>query len=325
MVAFRNERSCSDSSRVDDLDGAERHLRLLPSGGVGVSLTEALRGRRYLLAGNKGAAAAEVVGALEALATNTAQDVGALMNGALALAWSSEVLAELGFGEATAAVVDQARARISEAGIDDQVIEGMLVLAEAEAARLLGETESANVALESVDTSVSPDFAIQYTRTRARLAWGRGDRDAANDLYLQAAVDAESLGYLSLARVITTERSSHPPRSRRDLRGWVEQRFLSELERVPPYAVVVRLAVDDRPERFGDLEEQLIGLLRATPQLGAVDGIGTDGDIWELFLTGDDPDALWAVVRPLVDALRPAPGSEAQIRRGEGLVRVLLA
>jgi hypothetical protein len=85
---------------------------------------------------------------------------------------------------------------------------------------------------------------------------------------------------------------------------------------------VVRLAVDDRPERFGDLEEQLVGLLRATPQLGAVDGIGTDGDIWELFLTGDDPDALWAVVQPLVDALGPAPGSEAEIRRGEGRERV---
>jgi hypothetical protein len=279
----------------------------------------------HLLAGNNDGAAAEVVAALDALEADTADDIGTLMNGALALAWSSEVLAELGFGQETGAMVDQARARISEAGIDDQVINGMLVLAEAEAARLLGETESANVALESVDSTVSPDFAIQATRTHARLAWGRGDRDAANDLYLQAAVDAESLGYLSLVRMITAERSTHPPQVHRDLRGGVERRFRDELERVRPYAVVVRLAVDDRAERFGDLEKQLIALLGATPQLGAVDGIGTDGDIWELFLTGDDPDALWSVVRPMVDAIGPAPGSVADIRRGDGHVTILLA
>lgn len=80
-----------------------------------------------------------------------------------------------------------------------------------------------------------------------------------------------------------------------------------------PYAVVVTLVVDGDPERYVALDRSVCDLLEADPDLGEVDGTGTDGDVWELFVDGDDPEALWAAIEPLVVAARPPTGSRAVI------------
>ena len=80
-----------------------------------------------------------------------------------------------------------------------------------------------------------------------------------------------------------------------------------------PYAVVVTLVVDGDLERYAALDRSVCDLLEADPDLGEVDGTGTDGDVWELFVDGDDPEALWAAIEPLVVAARPPTGSRAVI------------
>lgn len=79
------------------------------------------------------------------------------------------------------------------------------------------------------------------------------------------------------------------------------------------YAVVVTLVVDGDAERYAALDRSVCDLLDADPDLGEVDGTGTDGDVWELFVDGDDPESLWAAIEPLVVAARPPAGSRAVI------------
>lgn len=87
------------------------------------------------------------------------------------------------------------------------------------------------------------------------------------------------------------------------------------------YAVVVRLALDGDPERFDALDRAVCELLERRPDLGAVDGTGSDGEIWELYVDGDDPDALWEAIRPLVEEARPARGSSALVEDLRGGTR----
>ena len=50
-------------------------------------------------------------------------------------------------------------------------------------------------------------------------------------------------------------------------------------------------------------------------------GTGTDGEIWEIFLDGDDPDALWDAVRPLLEPGSLWPRAEVTMRSGPGSIR----
>ncbi len=309
----------------DDLDPAERHLRRLPGSGVGDAQTAALRGRRLLLMGDGDSAAVEISAAVGRLSEERAQDVGSLMNGALALMWCAESLAELGLGHEASDLASRARARTARAGVDDPVVGAVLTLIEAAAARLLGDSSRAVELLAQVDRTVSGDVDAQTIRERARLAWDDGDLVTADRLYSDAIARSGSLGYVALTRQIASERPVGPPRLRIDpdpIENWAERQLKQVLADHRPYAIVVRLVVDSHPGRFSDLEERVKETLAANRDLGFVDGTGTDGEVWELFIDGDDPEALWSAIRRHIELASPAPGSELDIRRA-GLVETI--
>jgi len=123
---------------------------------------------------------------------------------------------------------------------------------------------------------------------------------------------------ISLADRISAEREDGPPRPQTNpdpIEQWAARHTERLLADHRPYAVTIRLAVDANLGRFADLEEKVNARLAATPGLGVIDGTGSDGQFWELFLDGDDPDALWAAVRSLVEATDPTRGSEVAMRR----------
>lgn len=90
------------------------------------------------------------------------------------------------------------------------------------------------------------------------------------------------------------------------------ERAVGELE---PYAVTVRINVTGTWADMERLVAEVDAALSRVPGLGHVDGTGSDGAVWELFLDGDDPERLWDAVNPLV-APYVTPGSEVEIRRG---------
>jgi tetratricopeptide (TPR) repeat protein len=303
----------------DDLDAAGRHLQLLPGYDVGNAQHCALRSRLALLQGNRDAAEMEASVAVASLLGDGGDDVGDLMNGAISMMWCGEVLVGLGYGTEAARVVDIARQRIARAGIHDAVLEGGLVMVEAGAVRLRGDAGAAHGLLASIDQSASPDFGIQVCCERARLAWMADESRDADRLYRDAIAQCERLQYPALTRLISLEMEWGPPSGRRAISSvehWAEERLAELLSRQRPYAVAAKLPVDGSPDRFLAAEEQIAVLLDANPHLGVLDGFGTDGVVYELFLDGDDPEALWEAVAPYLIPLA-GPGSRVELRRGE--------
>ncbi len=60
-------------------------------------------------------------------------------------------------------------------------------------------------------------------------------------------------------------------------------------------------------------------MLTGRPELGAIDGTGTDGVLWEFFLEGEDGAALWEAVKPVVMRFGPEPGSRIEVRTANGV------
>ena len=303
----------------DDLDLAERHLRMLPGLGIGDAQQLALRARRAMLEGDHHASSVAISAAVQRLAADDAADVGSLMNGAIAFAWCAEVLVELGYGEEASRLIDSARQRVAEAAVDDPMLSAILAMGEAQAARLLGD-DTASARLAKIDITQSPDLGILVTRERARTARDADDTRAADAAYAAAIESSKRLGYVALTRLIAMEKSVGPITLRTDpdpVERWAMRSMGQNLAGHRPYAVVVRLILDDDPERFLELEREVSSLLGRLPSLGIVDGTGSDGEAWELFLDGDHADPLWAAIRPLVEAVNPAAGSQVVMRRGE--------
>jgi hypothetical protein len=239
------------------------------------------------------------------------------MNGAIALAWCGEVLVELGYGQEASRLAAEARHRTAKADIDDAMLDAILSMVEAQSARLVGDV-AAPERLAAVDITLSPDLGVLVTREHARRAWDEGDLDGAAALYDQAAEASERSGYKSLARLISVERGSGPPIPKTDpapFEPWAERSFQQRWAGHRPYAIVFRLVLDEDADRFSGLEQDIEAMLNRDPALGSVDGTGSDGEVWELFLDGDDPDALWAAIRPL-EAVGPPPGSLVEMRKG---------
>lgn len=318
----------------DDPDVAELHLVRLPGDLVGDAQTHALRARLALLRGDHGSAELCVGMAVLMLAYDQEREIGALMNGAIALASCAEVLVELGYGVEGARLVDQALGRISRAGIHDEVVASWLSLDAASAARLQGDHELATVELAGVDPEAGDDFGVRVARERARLAWEAGRLGEADRWYAQAIAEADTRHHPALRRSIEEERVGAPPVARlaeHPVERWIEATMGADLPPAPeeattPYAVVLTLVAADDPDlgRFEILEQRIDELLAARPEVGYVDGSGLDGNlrVWELFLDGDDPELLWSTVRPLVDAIVPARGSQATIRHDDGSWRI---
>ena len=311
----------------DDLDLAEPHLRRLPDHGIGQAQQVALRARRSMLLGDFDTAAIETSLAVGQLRIDPSDDVGSLMNGAIALAWVGDVLVEIGHGEAAARVAADGRSRVARAGIDDPAVNAMLTMIEAQSARLTRDPSAAS-RLTQVDQEHSPDLAILVSREQARVAWERGDSAMARSKYGEAIEQCRKWRYPALNRLIAAERDSAPPTPRTDpdpIDRWAERSVEHLLTTHRPYALVLRLVIDDDSGRYLDLEDRVNALLQNEPELGEVDGFGTDGDVWELFVDGEDPAALWDAVGPLIEAAEPPAGSEVDIRVDDRVISVRLA
>jgi hypothetical protein len=306
-----------------DDPAAEHHLRRLQGTGVGDAQTLALRARHRFQRGDTEAAIAEIHVASARLVTDTAADAGSLMNGAMALIWCAEILAELGYADDASALSTTARARMARAGVRDDLLTVMLGLVDASIARLAGMPDAARNSLDQLDTTLSPDLEIQVTRERARMAHDAGATAEAADLYEQCVTQAQAAGYAFLERSILHEIATQPPHQRTD-RAPIGQWDPRSMENVPeehvPYALVIRLSVRDE-STLVEFEDRVTALLRADPRLGYVDGTGGDGTIWEIFLDGDDADALWHSVRPLLEALGLDRYAEISRRTGSGSIR----
>lgn len=310
----------------DDLDLAEHHLRKLPDQPIGQAQQMALRARRAMLLGDHDTAAIEASVAVVRLGTDPFDDIGSLMNGAIALAWVGEMLVEIGYGEEATRVAATGRTRIARAGVDDPTLNAILTMIEAQSARLTGDP-SAAARLLRVDPKISPDLGILVAREQARHNRAAGDPARARSIYETALEDCERWGYRSLGRLIAAERDSGPPTPRTDpepIERWAERSMETQLAAHRPYALVIRLLLDDNPDRYLELEDRVNALLEREPVLGFLDGFGTNGEVWELFLDGDDPAALWDAIGPLVDAANPPTGSEVDIRVDDGILSVLL-
>ena len=311
----------------DDLDGAERHLARLPGHGVGDAQQTALRARHLFLSGETESAAIEVSIAVTLLATDDDRDTGTLMNGAIALMWCGEVLVDLGYGVDAARLAAQARQRIADAEVDDPVVDAGLAMVEAGAARLTGDAATATATLAAIDRTLSPDLGVQVKVETARLAWADGDREAARARYGSAIAECQSRSFPALVRLLRSEVETGPAPLRSDPYGvedWAARSLDRALADHRPYGVVARLVMDRPLDYYRDLEQQVGALLGANPHLGSVDGTGSDGDVWELFLEGDDPHALWEAVAPLVTAVA-GQGSRVDIRGDDDVARFPLS
>lgn len=310
---------------LDDLDTARRHLARLPGQGVGVAQQMALRARLARIEGDEDTAALQVGAALRSLAGDGEMDPGSLMNGAIALMWCGEVLRELGFGRDASRVAELARERIVLAGIHDPTLEAGLAMVEAGGARLAGDVTAAIRILDSIDLSLSPEFFVEIALERARLAWLSGDKQGAQRFYEEAGAGATSLQYKSMARSIREESAVGPRLHRADSHSVLVNRKSEELAGATrAYAVVVRYAVDRPVDSYFDVERTVEEFLSARPQLGYVDGKGTDGRVWDFYLEGEDPDALWQEIRTLVIPIA-SPGSQVEIRGSAGVETITLA
>lgn len=303
----------------DDPVRAARYLEGDQGTGVGNAQQQALVARLYRQQGDFAGAQMAVSSAVEALLRERGDHPGVLMDGAIALMWCGQVLVELGFGQEAARITEIARRRMQEADADDAVLDAGLSLVEAGSARLVDDLPRATATLAIIDQSVSPELGIQVKCETARLAWVGGDRGAARSLYGEAAAEAERLGYPALVRLAEAEALTGPILSRSEggpIEEWVARRTIGKAADLRPYAVVARLVVDGSLEDYFDVEGQVAEVLADRPNLGVVDGSGTDGHIWELFLDGDDPDALWEAVAPTVAKLA-VTGSRVDLRRGD--------
>jgi len=167
------------------------HLARLPGQGVGVAQQVALRARLARIEGEEDTAPLQVGAALRSLAGDGEMDPGSLMNGAIALMWCREVLRDLGFGRDASRVAELARQRIFLAGIHDPTLEAGLAMVKAGGARLAGDVTAAVRILDSIDLSLSPEFLMEITLERARLAWA-DDKQEAQRFYEEARAGAAS-------------------------------------------------------------------------------------------------------------------------------------
>ena len=311
---------------ADNTSAADRNLLRLQGTGVGDAQTQALRSRSRFQEGDDEAALAECHIGVSRLATDHSSDVGSLMNGAIALIWCAEVIVEMGLGDDASALVNRARARIAEAGVEDRVITAMLHFIEASTSRLAGNFEAARSSLDAIDTSLSKDLLIQVTRELARIAVNTGQEDLAAGLYQRCLELARESDYVFLERSITEELETGPPAmrtGRAPVGQWDPRAMEVALEEHRPYALVITLPVRDDVE-IQQFERRVSQMLRGRTALGYVDGTGSDGRSWEIFLDGDDPDLLWDAVRPLLGSPPLWRYAEITVREGSGSRRFRL-
>lgn len=128
------------------------------------------------------------------------------------------------------------------------------------------------------------------------------------------------LRYPALARAIRQEIEVGAPALADDpepVERWAVRSLETALAESRPYALVVRLFYHDDLDGPEALESRIEALLSADPSLGSLDGVGVDGQSWEVFVDGENSDRLWSAVEPLVAA--SGLYGEATIRADSGV------
>ena len=169
-------------------------------------------------------------------------------------------------------------------------------------ARLEGDLEGAERLLDECRSrpAAAPDVEPFLLRESARIAWDRGDRDRARDLWERSASEFEARGYMMHARRLRSEMNVGPPKAR-----------LAPPPKELPDGVLVSFeaTTEDRIRELVALTDSLTDLV-ADSDAGEVDGWEAGGGTFVIFLYGD-PHRLWnAIEQPVKEALR---GARAEI------------
>jgi hypothetical protein len=304
---------------LDDPDAAEQHLTAFLPQPVAAFQHLAVQSRVLLLRGDHDGAAQKVSTGVSLIGAVALDDVPDLMNTSIGLVHMAEVLLELGFATSAGRLASIGQALVAQAGVTDPVVSAALALAAARAAGMVGAADAGAQLLAQVDASLDPDLDVQVRAEQARARWRAGDPAAARAGFDEAIEVARAAELRATARLLAAERDGEGPRTAREEPGpvetWAGGAAAGDHR---PYAVVVTLVVQGSTDRYAALEDAVAALLEQRPDLGEVDGIGSDGTIWDLFLDGDDGPALWAAVEPIVLALDPPAGSTVRIRTHEG-------
>ncbi len=305
---------------LDEPDVAEQHLGAFQPDPVSAFVHLAVQSRVELLRGDHELAAQTLSrGAAIVLALHL-EEVPDLMNSAIGCTHASDALLELGYAASAARLAAFGQDLVARAGVDDPVVAAALALAAARSAGLAGDAETSIRLLGTVDTSLDPDLEVNARAEHARARWRAGDTDGARAGFEDAVELARGADLRSVARLLAAERDEPRPRTPREEPGPIETWAGGPIDTSAPtpYAVVLTLVVEGSLDRCYDLEDEVAALLDREPHLGAIDGTGSDGEIWELFLDGDDGPALWAAVQPLVHRLDPPAGSTVRVRGPDG-------
>jgi tetratricopeptide (TPR) repeat protein len=227
---------------------------------------------------------------------------------------------ELGHPAEASRAVREARRRFELAERTELQEAAYLPLLDAEVSRLEGALDDAEEHLARAGpASAGPaDLGPLLLRARARIAWSRGDEEQAPDLWSRAVEGFEAIDHRWLAAATRDELLTGPPRP-------APHPDVDDLMRPPPdwqlpdglqisFAVTPDHGTDaERDELMAFAEE--LGAQIETRGLGELDGWGSGGGTFELFLLGD-PERLWEVAEPGVRDLAARYATTAVIQRG---------
>jgi hypothetical protein len=294
------------------LDAADHRLRHLPDDPSGQRLQHVMRAKAAFRAGTSDAARANLWIALRHVVGGSPErdDPWGLVDEASLLVAGAEILAGMGHGAECHRVLDAAEARLTAAARPGLPIENHLRLFRAMGFRLTGDPSAAEELLDMVadraGAADEPDVLATVARERARIAHGRGDAVTARDLWESAVSQFEDIGYVWEAEATRREAADGPvtDEASAPLEDWFSED--APLYEAPPSGVVVSVLLPEGDEgaveRMLDLTETLTERLASATE-GFVDGWGTDGEEFEVYAYGDEPDRLWSAMEEPVFAL----------------------
>lgn len=311
-------------------DAADARLRRLPDDSSGQALQHVMRAKAAWRAGKMELSRVNLWIALhEPMARRAVSgDPYQLIDEASLLVTGAEVLAGMGHGSECHRVLDAASARLEAAGRDGLPVEIHLRLHRAMAHRLTGHTGPARELLDEVaDAAVASeaqDLLATVTRERARLSWDGGAAAEARATWAMAARRFDALGYVWEAEATRQEATRGPigEVEAEPIERWFDED--ADIHEDPPVGIVVSITLpdgDEALERMLSLAEALADRV-AQNTLGYVDGWGTDGDEFEVFAYGDDPERLWEAMEEPIRTLG-YPGT-VLLEWGSRLVLLLL-
>jgi hypothetical protein len=294
------------------LDAADARLRLLPEDSSGRALQHVMRAKAAWRAGKMELSRVNLWIALhEPMARpEDSEDPYHLIDQASLLVTGAEILAAMGHGAECHRVLDAASARLEAAGSEGLPIETHLRLYRAMAYRLTGDRSAASELLDGVAHAAvaaeAQDLLAAVTRERARLSWDAGGVAEARATWALAARRFDALGYVWEAEATRQEAIRGPVGDvdAQPIERWFEED--ADIHEDPPVGTVVSVTLpngdDEALERMLSLAEALADRVAANT-VGYIDGWGTDGDEFEVFAYGDDPERLWEAMEEPIQAL----------------------